>query len=330
MHLIRPERTIEIPLKFGIGGTVTIRRRDMRTGELDLVRESKPNMILDKWVKEYLTINRTGGFRPFLSSSSGSAVTNSHAISSSTTAITTSTTSLTDVLASTETITRGSLIWDGDHKIKRSFSSAFPAGVGTGTVNTVAVRDNWNTYVAMQSVSPGIEKGEYHQLEVEWTFSLGRSPSWDGTIVNGQVSGDVDISWVATVRDSDLVRIGTNPSATIPQVLGDNRYIAVGDSNAATNMEGDGYTLEGSSLFAGKPPLFTADEYVDHTWERTWRVGFDIQHANGDIGEVIYGYVWSSIDRPIFRMTFNPKLAKADNYRLFLDFKFSYEDVNAT
>lgn len=42
MHLIKPERNIEIPMNLRIRGITKIVRRDMRSGEVDLVRKETP------------------------------------------------------------------------------------------------------------------------------------------------------------------------------------------------------------------------------------------------------------------------------------------------
>ena len=50
MHLIKPEKHLECNVGVGVKGIVSIKRIDKRNGQVDLVREEKPNMLLDEYL----------------------------------------------------------------------------------------------------------------------------------------------------------------------------------------------------------------------------------------------------------------------------------------
>ncbi len=58
--------------------------------------------------------------------------------------------------------------------------------------------------------------------------------------------------------------------------------------------------------------------------EREFRIGLEIDEGEGDIGEILLFYEFDEDTKPleILRITFDPKLDKGADWRLYLDFKF--------
>jgi hypothetical protein len=67
------------------------------------------------------------------------------------------------------------------------------------------------------------------------------------------------------------------------------------------------------------------EPYVDNSYTRVSRIGFEDINANGQIGELVlgtYAEKSTSYNRTgMFRITFDPKLDKTSNFRLYLDFR---------
>ena len=373
MHLIRPEKVLEVPLKFGVGGYVKIKRRDMRSGKVDLVREEKPNMLLGEYWNKIFTYGRTnllgwgtnGLFSGGASSGYLGAPFDTCHIGSGSTAPTFEGSHIETSLASSSssTLTEKSEYGKLPAFIERLW--VFPAGVGTGTINEVGLQGNTNIpeSSARQLVSPAIEKSEYHQIEVSWKIVVNVETVVTGTTVGGQRNGTTDIDWRLTMNENQIaVLLGRTSAAPVSGAsswgnvgnpfglyfrISSNSgrpYTWCANSNAESVLATDSFDArKGTDIFAGSTDFAEATAYAANSLERTFRIGWDIENANGNLCEVV-GRTMSSTSTSssfggLFRIAFkeagtawgaNVGLDKVDNFRLFLDFKVSIEDVNAT
>lgn len=234
-------------------------------------------------------------------------------------------------------------------KLFTSCKWVFPAGEGTGTISEALVKTaNANnissrthglpvTPLARKVFETPIIKTEFHALEIEWTLSVSLPELGAGIISGGQVDGSTDISWCAEIPIAHLKEILTN---SYGYQTGSSFYtyhyrnpvyrlieqaestsgswgadIIVGDSNDLVDLEFFVQRVSvGAQLFKGKMVL-EADPYVPNSFQRRFRIGLDVDIANGNIGEIV-------IQR-IGRFTFDPPLQKSSDYRLYIDFVFA-------
>ena len=364
MHQIRPERTIEIPaIKQRMRGLVTIKRKDMRTGKYDLVREQKPNMVLNDFLNAFVGVTNKHNQRNMVSwgrySSPTDGILQHCAIGSNGDAVIRTDNFIKTVLAISQSMNTDSEVGPvhqrSDYGVDPVWTERtwiFPAGTGTGTVREVGVRQSTLSieieHFARQVVSPEIVKSEYHQLEVTWRaeWSRGTEHPWSGVIAGGSKDGLTDINWAFEINNNQLMtwcnRANTSNIADTGRRNPIYRWngrtanpqLVVGTSGNAGNLSEDSqYQLQGSELFAGTVPLWDTGN-ISRTvtaagGEVAFRIGLDIQHANGNIGEIVFcsGPLKSTAQSygGLGRLLLDPPLQKADNYRLFLDMKFQFD-----
>lgn len=350
MNLIKPERNIEVPVSLGLRGLVTIKRRDMRSGMVDYVREEKPNMLLDWYLNRIFTSGTQaiihhqayGGYSAPGGSGADSAIFGPMRychIGSDATPTTRNMTALGNRLAGASASSQERSVVDAVPVwVEQTF--VFGAGVGTGTIAEVGINVANNTNASMcarQVVSPAIDKNEYHQLEVTWRIELNRSAdTFSGTILAGQRDGVSDVNWIATINNQQLFRIQgkcqanwLNHGNPFASLFGFNSYgnvyLRTATSNDPSVLTTDGHDLrKGTDLFAGQAPTLEPVAYVNGSYERTSRIGFDVQHTNGQIGEIVLRN-WHTNDTSsnrggMLRVAFAPHLDKIDSFRLFINF----------
>ena len=302
---------IVIPVSVGLRGDVKMIMRNVVTGEVE-TREIR-NTILNLYKNRLF--NQTNVFSLGFLSSVGVNVrigTSNQAASPTDTGI------IGTQLASKNGTAENS----GTNPRVKTITAVFPAGTGTGTVQEVVLAGNVAT--ARQVVNPKLVKTDQHELTVVWTLSLSRSAdSYSGTITGGQRDGITDIDWTLTINDNQLgiwAALGSSEAWT------NGFSILTGDSNAASDLENDGYnTIKGTQLFGGAPKYTEPQTYTTGSFYRDVRLGLDIDQSNGSIKELI---LRTSYGRGLFRITFDPGLDKVDTYRLYLTFRLAV--VNAS
>ena len=117
--------------------------------------------------------------------------------------------------------------------------------------------------------------------------------------------------------------------------MGGSPQIVVGTSGAAGSLATDtDYTIKGTELFSGAVPIFEVVSKVAGSKVLESRMGFGVGDVNGSIGEIVLcthtAKSTSSSHGGIGRLRFDPPLDKIEGWRLFLNIKFQFEDVNAT
>ena len=199
----------------------------------------------------------------------------------------------------------------------------FDPGVGTGTINELALNSATPRWVARQVISPGIVKEDYHRLEIEWKIKVSNTPGvWSGVIPGGNRDG-TDVNYKFFIGNRCF--IDTVNSSSIKAFLGykNTAYIAPGTSNTDSDPSLDFFVL-GEAIDGGYvlPYEVTPAAYVPGSYERGFRLGLNSDQGNhaDKLGEIILRE-----DSSLYfgRVTFNPKLDKIPTYRLYLDFKFS-------
>ena len=302
---------IVIPVSVGLRGDVKMFMRNVVTGEVE-TREIR-NTILKLYKNR--PFNQTNIFSGGFFSSAGKNVrigTSNQAASPTDTGI----------IGTQLAAINGTTVDSGTNPRVRTITAVFPAGTGTGTVQEVVLAGN--VAAARQVVNPALVKTDQHELTVVWTLSLSRSAdSYSGTITGGQRDGETDIDWTLTINDNQLgiwAALGSSEAWT------NGFYILTGDSNAASDLENDGYnTIKGTQLFGGAPKYTEPQTYTTDSFYRDVRLGLDIDQSNGSIKELI---LRASTVSGLFRITFDPGLDKVDTYRLYLTFRLAV--VNAS
>ena len=242
MHLIRPEKHLECNVGVGVKGIVSIKRIDKRNGQVDLVREEKPNMLLDGYLNTKFeplssSSNWTRGFigallcwenygMPVLQSGSSltmarNGIMRTCFIGSSDTEVARSNThvltSLASVHASTSFQERSDQ-YTNPAWVQQTY--IFPAGTGTGTVREVGIqiyeRGIYGSFsqaasspTARQLVLPAIVKEEYHELQVTWRFELYGNGEQSGTLVGANLDGG-DVEWKTEMSLRQLYNLASN------------------------------------------------------------------------------------------------------------------------
>lgn len=303
---------IVIPVSVGLRGDVKLIMRNVVTGEAE-TREIR-NTILNLYKNRLF--NQIGVFSGGFLSSAGTNVrigTSNQAASPTDTGI----------IGTQLAATAGTIVDSGTNPRVRTITAVFPAGTGTGTIQEVVLASTVAT--ARQVVSPALNKTAQHELTVVWTLSLSRSAdSYSGTITGGQRDGITDIDWTLTINDNQLgiwAAIGSAANWT------NGFSLITGDSNAASDLVNDGHsTIKGTQLFGGAPKYTEPQTYTTDSFYRDVRLGLDIDQSNGSVKELILRA--GSINRGLFRITFDPGLDKVDTYRLYLTFRLAV--VNAS
>lgn len=345
---------IKTPLKFNVEGKFRIKRIDTRTGKVDLDTGYNKNMLTDKYLDKIFTDHE----QPILSYHEWGkfdeldqeyyATNDGCKIGSGTTAPDRSDDELKNELASDDERNNHdrNSDWTGNTAfIEKEY--IFEAGTGTGDINEVGMYGGYQTsygssdvedLFARQVLDNTITKEDYHKLIVYWRLELSLdSRTFTGTISGGQRDGTTDVDWELTINDKQFEQIcvtkanpdDANPfSALFDISYGDgNVKVIAGDSNASSDISNDSDdTIKGNELFNDKIDIIEPDDYSDGSYTRTSRIGFEDTSCNGDIGEIVVANAPDHEDY-IFRVTFDPKLDKVDDYRLYLDFKIS---VNPT
>jgi hypothetical protein len=358
MELITMEPTV--PAGITLRGDVKTYLRNVITGEISDIRKKK-NMILDSFLQSgsYNFFQNNLGM-PFVGGGQEASPcwydnytnngfmygvrigTNNVAPARSDAGIKGTT------LASTASSTLVGHSTYGDSPVYLTRKWTFGAGAGTGSVGeAVLYAKNYSDgYVGpegarSQNVSriafdPVIEKTALHELTIEWTITA-TGGVWTGIIPGGGRNNE-DITYKVTINNRQLhswvAGFGTNNRpgghfknvfVASPDVSG--VAIKTGNSNADSDLTNDlSSALKGTQLYAGTPSFLTVQPYTTGNYYRDIRIGFDVGHSNGDIGELLYGssyYAGSSYTDYAFRVTFTPKLSKINTYQLYLTFRIS-------
>ena len=217
----------------------------------------------------------------------------------------------------------------------------FEPGEGTGEIKEIALRTNDDSYfnnnwVARQAVAPSIIKEDYHKLEVEWKIII-RNDSYNtsGTIVDGGRNLE-DIEWNSYFGNMSFHEV-VRGNILRKYITKDDIRVIVGDNNESSSYNED-LVMKGEYRNHASPPFFMeVDSYVQDSFERSFRIGFDVTQCNLEfndgvdkysIGELVLADTdsWNmsnyGLVNGISRFTFNPKLDKVNSFRLYFDFTF--------
>ena len=200
----------------------------------------------------------------------------------------------------------------------------FPAGVGTGLVSEVALRAGstaaWNSaWVARIVLGTPLDKTEFHQLDVEWELKASYPTTASGVIPGGQIDGVTDIAWTFELNEKQLYWLMADNAKSAWFNIGNTPRVHTGTSNAPIGDLLFGNSLQGEEIgtiaVAG---VRTVEAYVPGSLEREFRLFFEVDQMNGDIGEVV---LEDTGGRYFGRITFDPPLDKpiAETHRLYLD-----------
>ena len=237
--------------------------------------------------------------------------------------------------------------------VERQF--VFYAGNGTGSVNEVGVWPGEGDMAARVILPETIEKLETDILEVFYKIEFDiPQRHYSGTIVNGQIDGTTDINWDLYITDDMIYNCwikthlgyygsGSGGSVyTCHNALGslfdlfrsveDKYSVIIGDSNAPSDIENDSGSgtghLKGAELFNGEFVFIEPDPYVEGSYQRTGRVGFEEDIANVEVAEMLIFASLTDKGSPAFRITFDPALNNQELYRLYLDFTVSLGTIS--
>ena len=201
----------------------------------------------------------------------------------------------------------------------------FAAGVGTGTVSEVALRAGstaaWNSaWVARIVLGTPLDKTEFHQLDVEWELisEYDNALPATGVIAGGQRDGVTDVTWKFEINEKQLYWLMADNAKSAWFGIGNTPRVHTGTSNDPIEIL-FGNSLQGEEIgtIAGAG-VRTVEAYVPGSLEREFRLFFEVNQMNGDIGEVI---LEDTGGRYFGRITFDPPLDKpiAETHRLYLD-----------
>lgn len=338
---------INIPLNFNVKGTIkSIKLIDTRNGNLDYEQKNIKNLNLYQYLNNFFESQRSFLLRtdPDDSVNHYGPMLNCF-IGSDDTPPSRSDDGLYNEMASTSYENK-SVSAIGDNPQYAETTYTFPAGVGTGTIKEIGIGNTEgfpSYYTSRKVLSSPIIKEDYHELQIIWKLEveLPANQTFSGVIQGGQKDGSTDINWEISINNKQFYRIckglgcdGGGSSWYIKNnpfyhFLNDNYfYIKTGDSNLSADLVNDSeYTIKGNGLFSGDCPLITNYDYVANSLERKTRIGFDVGNSNGQIGEILIcssGISNQDINSTgIFRITFDPKLDKTSDFRLYLDITIS-------
>lgn len=315
---------LTVAANLDLCGLVTIKRRDMRTGEVDFVREQKKNLLLLSYLNRFFSVSA-----PMLEMSGyygnredTSWFTGTCFIGSDGTPPTRQDTGIRSELAAT---TQGQYFnsygysgsWTSpdynkkpEHFIGKTF--IFPAGVGTGEIREVALKTNNsptstgvmdNIMLARQIVEPAIVKSEFHQIEVEWIITgTIQNRSVSEIIPNGQIDGspvtyNVSINYLQAFHllcgvftrflSPNTIRYRGAHHAFFENYSNNFPHAIIGDSNEPSDVANDpDINIKGNTIFAIDIST-TPDPYVAGSLQRKTRLMFETNQANADIAEIV-------------------------------------------
>ena len=220
----------------------------------------------------------------------------------------------------------------------------FAAGIGTGNIGEVVLKAMTESgtcwegqVVARQVFDPVIEKNDYHELTVEWTITM-TAETIEGDIPNGQRDGVTSIHWKSFINYRQLWAWAFGNLSTYSEgainfkkieyssLIIEPYYVITGDSNADSDLANDAHnTLKGNQLYSGFLQLSSTYSYVMNSYYRDIRLGFDTNQSNGSIGELLLRcrqvYQSDYGEEYICRITFNPPLDKTNAYQLYIDLR---------
>ena len=341
-----------------IRGDVKVTRRNVLTGEIDLVIEKK-NMLLSELYQHssygLFTSTKANNVTPIAVAGSNHSITSNGAmyscsIGTSNVPPTRSDTGIKGTILATST--QGTTVAYssyGTYPVYLSRKWVFPAGVGTGNIGEVFIKamtsspeySPWKGQaVARQVFDPVVEKTDYHDLTVEWTITMTTAPM-EGDIPNGQRDGSTTVHWKSFINNRQLwawafgncnagagvIRFAPPSGTSISNMP--PYFVITGDSNVDSDLVNDLHnTLKGNQLYSGFLQLSTTNSYITDSYYRDFRLGFDTSESNGQIGELLLrcrnSYVVDYDEEYICRITFNPPLDKINTYQLFLDLRLGF------
>lgn len=216
---------------------------------------------------------------------------------------------------------------EGEYPVYKKVTYTFAAGVGTGTIKEIGIRSSWSgLYTSRIVLDEPIEKGDFDKLTVIYTLSAKRGGSWTGTITGGQRDGETDIDYTVSMNNRQLFQLFHNQYETMDKWPSSGR-VTIGDSNAPSDLENDTYsTIKGNKLFEGVPMVKDFKEYSEGDNFVDMVLGLEDSQVEGEIGEILFriaaiGY---------FRVTFNPKLDKTGDYRLYMTLRYQFTRGEST
>ena len=345
-----------------IRGDVKVTRRNVLTGEIDLVIEKK-NMLLSGLYQDSSSGLFTNTFdynvTPIAVADRSHSITSNGAmhscsIGTSNVPPTRSDTGIKGTILATST--QGTTVAYspyGTYPVYLTRKWEFPAGEGTGNIGEVFLKATKGSFgysawfeqaVARQVFDPVIEKTDYHELTVEWTITMTTVPM-EGDIPNGQRDGSTTVHWKSFINNRQLwawafgnyvissyypsgairfTPISGAPTGDIPPY-----FVITGDSNVDSDLENDLHnTLKGNQLYSGFLQLSTTNSYITDSYYRDFRLGFDVSQSNGQIGELLLrcrnSYSNDRDEEYICRITFDPPLDKTNKYQLYLDLRLGF------
>jgi len=201
----------------------------------------------------------------------------------------------------------------------------FSSGTDLGDIDQIKLKENDDNICSVIDLSTIITIGEYDELTVEYERSITRgASSWSGTITGGSKDGTKDINWIATINDAQLAEIASKGFGVMKYY---NPYAMLGTDNTASDLANDGDSWpNGSNL--SKNNIGYSFNYDSDNKITTLDFGWDTGVGNGSVGEVVVGYENDYVtdgETSFLRVTFNPKLDKTNNFRLYLTFNVQFQ-----
>lgn len=210
---------------------------------------------------------------------------------------------------------------EGEYPVYKKVTYTFAAGVGTGTIKEIGINSSLSgIYTSRIVLDEPIEKGDFDKLTVIYTLSAKRGGSWTGTITGGQRDGETDIDYTVSMNNRQLFQLFHNRYETMDKWPSSGR-VTIGDSNAPSDLENDlDSTIKGNTLFQGVPMVRDFKEYSEGDNFVDMVLGLEDSQVEGEIGEIVFG-IYSV---GYFRVTFNPKLDKTGDYRLYMTLRYQF------
>lgn len=342
---------IKIPVNIGVEGVFDIEVVDTLTGKVKSHQKKRnllTNNLLNAFFTKYQTKLYNGQTWKYVSGSRdytnfirrGRLICN---VGSGTTPPTRNDYALESELyrihAELIDISEYSEIDDEPLTVSRHF--VFPAGSFTGTVAEVGIVSEtaYSSSIGQycrQILDTPVTINSSDELHVTWTFRYFFGPStWSGTIENGQRDGTTDINWVLTINKNQKINF-LDQSSDSNIFSGRAIGVILGDSNLPSDIINDGIsTIQGNALFTSESnaSLSTVEPYTPGTYFRDAELGFEHNSPlNVSIGEMI---VSKSVGNSasyggMMRITFDPPLDKATDFRLFITLRISLLPVNGS
>ena len=203
----------------------------------------------------------------------------------------------------------------------------FPSGTDLGDIDQIKLKEWDGDICSVIDLSTTITIGEYDEFTVEYERSITRgASSWSGTITGGSKDGTKDINWIATINDAQLAEIASKGFGAM-EYFAFYPYAMLGTDNTASDLANDGDSWpNGSNL--SKNNIGYSFNYDSDNKITTLDFGWDTGVGNGSVGEVVVGYEnddGDSGETSFLRVTFNPKLDKTNNFRLYLTFNVQFQ-----